>query len=52
MADKKKENKRRTQVKDIPKKEKGLSKDEQKKVRGGTSENQTPQYGPGGMRSM
>lgn len=33
----------RTQVKELPRGEKQLSKDEQKKVRGG---------GPGGMRSM
>lgn len=36
MTDKKeKTSKRRTQVKDLPKKEKALSKDEQKKVKGG-----------------
>ena len=32
---KKEEQKRRTQVKDLPKKEKELSKEEQKKVKGG-----------------
>ena len=33
---KKKETQRRTQVKDLPKKEKELSKGEQKKVKGGS----------------
>ena len=36
MAEKKaKTNKRRTQVKDLPKEEKKLSKEEQKKIKGG-----------------
>ncbi|HEY0078558.1 MAG TPA: hypothetical protein VGB73_07910 [Pyrinomonadaceae bacterium] len=37
MPEKKNENKpkRRTQVKELPKKEKALTKDEQKKVKGG-----------------